>query len=339
MEKIVNQSSKKIRALGLCSGGLDSILSALVLKEQGIGVEWVVFETPFFSTEKAEKASRMTQIPLTVVNITEIYLPMLKNPPAGYGKQMNPCMDCHALMFYQAGKIMESRGIDFLFSGEVLGQRPKSQTKNSLRYVEKHSGYAGYILRPLSAKKLPETVPEEKQLVDRNRLYDLSGRSRKSQMKLAEKFSVTDYPAPAGGCLLTEKAYSQKLKDLLDHEHFDNPVSERDLHLLKPGRHFRLNPRTKIIVGRTSEDNRDILAYYNREKDVRMKTKDHPGPTVLMPGGGDRPEVLLAASVCAAYSKAPDNRMVSVKVTHAQGREHVDVLSLEPGMYKKFRIN
>ena len=171
----MNLSSGKVRALGLCSGGLDSMLSALVLREQGIEVEWITFETPFFNAKKARKASQMTGIPLTVKPIFPVYMKMLKNPPAGYGKHMNPCMDCHALMFKLAGEMMQENQFDFLFSGEVAGQRPMSQNKTSLRYVEKHSGFEGYILRPLSAKNLPETIPEKKGLINRELLLDIQG--------------------------------------------------------------------------------------------------------------------------------------------------------------------
>ena len=183
----MNLHPGKVSALGLCSGGLDSLLSALILRKQGITVEWVSFETPFFSSEKARQASRITGIPIIVKNITTTYLKMLKNPPCGYGKYMNPCIDCHALMFRLAGSIMKEKGFDFLFSGEVLGQRPMSQNAQSLRYVEKQSGFDGYILRPLSAKKLPETIPEKEGLVNRDLLFDISGRSRKSQIKLAKR--------------------------------------------------------------------------------------------------------------------------------------------------------
>ena len=201
----MNLHQRKVRALGLCSGGLDSILSALVLRKQEIEVEWINFETPFFSSASARQAAYITKTPITVKNITRAYLKMLKNPPCGYGKHMNPCLDCHALMFKLAGTVMKDNRFDFLFSGEVLGQRPMSQTKPSLRYVEKQSGFDGYILRPLSAKRLPVTIPEKEGLVNRGLLLDISGRSRKAQIKLAEKFGVTDYPAPAGGCLLTDK--------------------------------------------------------------------------------------------------------------------------------------
>jgi len=197
--------------LGLCSGGLDSRLAALVLRNQGIEVEWITFSTPFFSAAKAQQASQLLNIPLRVKNITQTYLKMLNNPHCGFGKQMNPCLDCHALMFREAGAIMKAEKFDFLFSGEVLGQRPMSQTKPSLRYVEKNSGFEGYILRPLCAKRLTETIPEREGIVDRELLLDISGRSRKRQIKLAAEFGLKDYPAPAGGCLLTDKNFSIRL--------------------------------------------------------------------------------------------------------------------------------
>ena len=225
-----------------CSGGLDSMLSGLILRDQGIDVEWVTFETPFFHAKKARKASKMTDIFLTIKPIFPVYMKMLKNPPAGYGKHMNPCMDCHALMFKLAGEMMQEQGFDFLFSGEVLGQRPMSQNKTSLRYVEKHSGFEGYILRPLCAKKLPETIPEKEGLVDRQLLLDIAGRSRKRQIDLANRFGITDYPAPAGGCLLTDKGFSDRLRDLFQYK---ETCTEAELHLLKFGRHLRLNPETK----------------------------------------------------------------------------------------------
>jgi tRNA U34 2-thiouridine synthase MnmA/TrmU len=214
----MEKKNKQVRALGLCSGGLDSMMSGLVLRQQGIEVEWVSFETPFFNAAKARKASEMTGIPLTVKPIYNIYIKMLKHPPAGYGKYMNPCMDCHTLMFKLAGEMMPQGNFDFLFSGEVLGQRPMSQNKQALGYVAKHSGHKGYILRPLSAKNLPETIPEKEGLVDREQLLDIAGRGRKRQMELAKNFGISDYPAPAGGCLLTDKNYSIRLREIFEHQ-------------------------------------------------------------------------------------------------------------------------
>ena len=321
--------------MGLCSGGLDSMLAGLVLREQGIEVEWVTFETPFFNAAKARKASQTTGIPLTVKPIYPVYIGMLKNPPAGYGKYMNPCMDCHALMFRMAGEIMQQRKFDFLFSGEVLGQRPMSQTKTSLRYVEKHSGFEGYVLRPLTAKNLPETIPEKEGLVDRERLLDIAGRGRKAQIQLAKKFGITDYPAPAGGCLLTDVGYTKRLRDLFDHQ--DN-CTEEELHLLKFGRHYRLNPQTKLIVGRTEKDNENILKYHNPQTDAVIDVKDYPSPIGLVPHGGAKDSILLAASICTGYSKAPKMAPVEVVVNTANKKETIKVIALQPDDVRKLLI-
>jgi tRNA-uridine 2-sulfurtransferase len=312
----MNLISKKAKGLGLCSGGLDSILAALVLREQGVGVFWVAFETPFFSADKARRASDQTGIPLMVVDITDRYLPMLKNPAGGYGKCMNPCMDCHALMFRIAGEIMMDKGYDFLFSGEVMGQRPMSQTKNSLRYVEKRSGFDGHILRPLSAKLLPETFMEQKGLVCREMLLDFSGRSRKPQMDLAKKFGIMEYPTPAGGCLLTDKGFSMRLKDLFEHQQV---YSKSELHLLKYGRHLRLDHTAKVVVGRDLKDNELILSCYRPEKDILIKMKNFPGPVGLIPNGCNELILERAASICAGYSKAPKDKLVEICVTLPTG--------------------
>ena len=331
----MSNQSKTVRALGLCSGGLDSTLAGLVLRDQGIDVEWITFETPFFTADKARKASEKTGIPLTVKPIYPVYINMLKNPPAGYGKQMNPCMDCHALMFKLAGQMMKEKNFDFLFSGEVLGQRPMSQTRSSLQYVEKHSGYKGYILRPLSAKNLPETIPEKEGLVDRVRLLDLAGRGRKPQIALAKKFGLTDYPAPAGGCLLTDVGYSKRLKDLFAHQ---DECTEEELHLLKYGRHFRLNPDTKLIVGRTEKDNESILKYHNPQTDTVIDVKDHPSPIALVPRGGPKEVIYLARSICVGYSKASNLTPIDVVVKTPQSQQTIKVIGIPTADFKKLLI-
>jgi len=323
----MNVNQEKVKALGLCSGGLDSILAAIVLKKLGIDVEWISFETPFFSADKAKIAAGLVQIPLMVKNITAIYMQMLKNPNCGYGKNMNPCMDCHALMFRLAGEIMAEKGFHFLFSGEVLGQRPMSQTRPSLKYVEKHSGMRGHILRPLSARKLDETIPERKGWVDRSKLYDISGRGRKRQIELAREFGVTDYPAPAGGCLLTDKGYCHRLKDLLAHT--DN-VSKNELMLLKFGRHFRTPAGTKIIIGRTMEDNENILKYYDPQSDIMMRVNNFPSPTVLVSGSASEGELYLAASMCAGYAKLPEEVSAEVTVAGTKGYKTLLVFPVKP---------
>ena len=332
----MNTTTPKARALGLCSGGLDSTLAGVVLREQGIEVEWITFETPFFSAAKALKASKMTGIPLTVKPIYPVYIEMLKNPPAGYGKYMNPCMDCHALMFRLAGEIMREKKFDFLFSGEVLGQRPMSQTKTSLRYVEKHSGFDGYIVRPLSAKNLPETIPEKEGLVNRDMLLDFKGRGRKAQIRLAAEYGIEDYPAPAGGCLLTDKQYTNRLRDLFDHQ---QTCTEEELHLLKYGRHYRLNPQTKLIVGRTEKDNENILKYHDPARDIVIDVKDYASPIALIPRGAEQNAILLAASICTGYSKAPKLALVEVLVKIAKKQETIKVIALQPEDVRKLMIN
>ena len=313
---------KAVRALGLCSGGLDSILAGLVLKQQDVDVAWITFETPFFSADKARAAAQQTGIPLIVREITPAYLEMLRNPPCGYGRYMNPCMDCHALMFRLAGEWMRHQGFDFLFSGEVVGQRPMSQTKSSLRYVEKHSGFDGYILRPLSARNLPATIPEQRGWVDRERLLDLSGRSRKPQIQLAAEFGITEYPTPAGGCLLTDPGYARRLKDLFAHQ---VQTSNQDLELLKHGRHFRLDASTKIIVGRTQKDNQRIEALHDDVADIHLKVKDFPGPFVAVRGRPSPEALHQAAAICAGYSKAAREAEVIVLASGPDGQQTLRV--------------
>ncbi len=324
----MNENKKKGKALGLCSGGLDSMLSGVVLMRQGVEVVWVSFETPFFSAEKSRRASDITGIPLIVEDIFDRYLPMLKNPPAGYGRYMNPCMDCHALMFRIAAEIMPEIGADFLFSGEVMGQRPMSQTKASLRYVEKYSGCEGRILRPLSARRLPETEMEKTGLVDREQLFDFTGRSRKPQIRLAREWGIVDYPAPAGGCRLTDPNYAKRVKDLLDH---DDTVARNDFELLKHGRHIRLSTRAKLVAGRNLADNENIVALYRPEKDISIFIPDIPGPVCLIPGGADDAMVGLGAAVCAGYSKAPAGEPVQARIESPSGAALLSVIPAKPG--------
>ena len=318
---------KAVRALGLCSGGLDSILAGLVLRQQAIEVTWITFETPFFSAVKARAAARQTGIPLIVREITPTYLEMLRNPPSGYGRYMNPCMDCHALMFRLAGEWMRAQGFDFLFSGEVVGQRPMSQTKSSLRYVEKHSGFDGYILRPLSARNLPATIPEKEGWVNREGLLDLSGRSRKPQIKLAVEFGIKDYPAPAGGCLLTDPGYARRLKDLFVHQ---SETSTADLELLKHGRHFRLDAVTKIIVGRTQRDNERIEDIHARDGETTLRVMDFPGPVVAVRGRPSASILQQAVAICAGYSKASRESVVKVLVSGTDGQQVFETRPIPP---------
>jgi len=329
------KTTRQVKALGLCSGGLDSILSALMLKDQDIDVTWISFETPFFDAKAAKKASKQTGIPLIVKDITDDYMEMMKAPRAGFGKNMNPCMDCHTLMFAKAGAMMAQIGADFLFSGEVVGQRPKSQTKNSLRYVEKNSGYDGLILRPLSAGILPETVPEQKGLVDRSRLESISGRSRKPQTALAKKYGITEYPSPAGGCLLTDKGFSQRLRDLL---YVQKTQSKTQLLLLQHGRHFRLDSRSKLVVGRNKAENKRIMDLYDPQSHIRLRSSHLPGPDALVFGQPDEAALHLAARITSGYTKASAGALTTISVFEKQGTREIEVITPESGAFHDLLI-
>ena len=298
------------RAISLLSGGLDSILAVKVLQEQGIEILTVTFVTPFFGSARAEEAAAQLSIPLRVIDIAEDHLEMVKSPPHGYGRTMNPCIDCHTLMLNRAGRLMETEGYDFLFTGEVLGERPMSQNLHALRLVAEGSGYADFIVRPLSAQLLPETKVEREKLVDRSRLLSFSGRNRNPQMTLAAAFGIANYPTPAGGCLLTEKQFSLRLADLLTH----NPQADvRDAEFLKVGRHFRFNEITKFVCGRNHNEN-ERLRQLARPGDVLLSSLDVPGPTAVLIGPGDSQTIELASSLVVRYSDVPEGALGKVSV-------------------------
>ncbi|MBI5583625.1 MAG: tRNA 4-thiouridine(8) synthase ThiI [Deltaproteobacteria bacterium] len=299
------------RALGLLSGGLDSMLAARLLSDLSIEVLGLSFVTPFFGPDKARKAAKQLQIPLTIIDLTTLHWAMLKNPRHGFGKNLNPCIDCHALMLQEAGKLLGPLDADFLFTGEVLGQRPFSQTKPSLRAVEKTSGYVDLILRPLSALLLPETRPEREGLVDRSRLLDISGRSRKRQMALAEQYGLKDYPNPAGGCLLTDPLFSRRLKELWQHA----PDPDlREVALLKVGRHFRLASRCKVVIGRNQKEN-ELLEDRAAPEDGKARTLGFPGPLALAVGRPEPGDWEQVARLTAAYSDGPTGQPLAVQLT------------------------
>ncbi len=289
--------------MGLFSGGLDSMLAALVLRAQGVEVTGLIWVTPFFTSERAEASAAAIELPIIIEDLTDRYLHLLYAPPRGFGKWMNPCIDCHLLMLREAGKIMARQGFDFLFTGEVVGQRPFSQNKGSLNHIARESGYGDVLLRPLSARLLKTTRPEQEGLVDRERLLNISGRGRKRQMELAAQFGITSYPAPAGGCLLTNPGYSARVRDLVQHRP-ESELSRRDLELLKWGRHFRVEVATKIIVGRDQRDN-EALEQLVRPGDVTLRAEIYPGPLVVIPQAREDTDLSLAAALCASYSNAP----------------------------------
>jgi tRNA-uridine 2-sulfurtransferase len=303
-----------MKALCVYSGGLDSTLAAAVMRAQFIEVLALFFETPFFSSSRARKSAQASGLPFRVVNITKRHLEILKNPRHGYGRHMNPCIDCHALMFRIAGELLEEEGARFVFTGEVLGQRPMSQNRGALNLIARESGLGERLLRPLSAKHLPMTLPEKEGWVDRDQLLDFNGRSRKPQMALARRLNITEYPAPAGGCLLTEKGFSNRLRDLLSSK---SDPEIREFELLKIGRHFRVAPHCKLIVGRNKIEN-DAIGALVGDQDVVLDTLSAPGPTVLMSGKGSDDVLPLAAAVTAAYSDAQGQVEVQLKVRNGR---------------------
>lgn len=326
--------TKTLRALGLFSGGLDSLLAACVLGEQGIEVAGVVFITPFFGAERARQSAAQIGLSLIEQDITEAFYPLLTEPPHGFGSRHNPCIDCHILMLRQAGALMEAQGFDFLFTGEVLGQRPMSQQRGTLTLIARQSGYADLILRPLSAKLLAPTRPELLGWVDRERLLDLRGRGRKRQMELAAHFGMVNYPAPAGGCLLTDPGYAARLKELLATN--DRPA-RRDLELLRWGRHFRLPGGAKVVVGRTHEEN-EAMGRLLAPEDAALRVQGFPGPLVLIPGGADQTGMDKAALLAASYSDAPQGHEVIVNARQAGKTSVLKAVTAAKGDFKEWLL-
>jgi tRNA U34 2-thiouridine synthase MnmA/TrmU len=235
---------------------------------------------------------------LRVIDFSKEHLELVKNPKYGYGKAMNPCLDCHILMLKKLKEIMEKENFDFVATGEVLGERPMSQTKRGLKIVEEESSLKGYLLRPLSAKLLEETIPEKKKLVDREKLFDIKGRSRKRQIELAKKFGIESYPTPAGGCLLTDLEFGKKLRELL--KIFPN-CDGNDIELLKNGRQFWFG-KIKIVVGRNEEENLN-LKKLARENDVLVELTNYPGPLTLIRNYGEKKISKLAIEKAKELTK------------------------------------
>ena len=319
-----------MKALCVFSGGLDSMLAAELIRAQGIDVLALFFQTPFFGSKTAKKSALSTDLPFRVVDITDRHLKVVKAPRHGYGGNMNPCIDCHALMFRIAGEMLEEEQAGFVLTGEVLGQRPMSQNKQSLDLVARESGLDGLLLRPLTAKCLQETIPEQKGWVKRDLLMDFQGRTRKPQIDLARKLNIEGYPAPAGGCILTEKAFSRRLKDLFSHNTNAGP---REIELLKLGRHFRISPDLKLVAGRNKRENQAIQDL-SGDKDLILTTISVPGPTVLVSGDVSEETLQLSAGITLAYSDATNDRTTDVMV---KGRMGEEIISATVRDKKEFR--
>lgn len=288
------------KALGLVSGGLDSILATALLRRAGVEVTGLCLVTPFFDAVKARQAAELYGFVLITLDVGQEHLEqVVKSPRYGYGGNMNPCIDCHAYMLQKAGQIMEKQGYDFLFTGEVLGQRPMSQNAGALKTVAKASGYGQFVLRPLSAQCLEPTAMEQSGLVDREKLAAISGRGRKMQMQLANELGIAHYPAPAGGCLLTDPGFSRRLRDLLDYQ---PDCTALDAQLLKYGRHFRLSPQAKLVIGRNQADNTALASLLAQAENwLELRLAHGPGPLGIYVGPAPG-QLNLAAALMAAYA-------------------------------------
>jgi tRNA-specific 2-thiouridylase len=299
---------KKTKAVSLFSGGLDSILATKLILNQGVDVVALNFASPFCLCEKDGRsvtgAAEKLGVTLKVVNAGDDYLKMVQKPKHGYGKNMNPCIDCRIFIIKKAKKVAEEIDASFIFTGEVLDERPMSQHFKAMKTIEEEAGLKGRILRPLSARLLPETIVEKKGLVDRKKLLGIHGRSRKPQIKLAEKFNVNDYPGPAGGCLLTYKEYANKLRDLFQHK---KRCSMADVALLKVGRHFRLD-KNKIIVGRNEAENKLLTANRGRN-DYYFEVPDIGSPITVLQGAKTKKAISTAAALTAFYSDAKSSEV------------------------------
>ena len=321
------------RAVALISGGLDSMLAAKVVMEQGVHVEGVNFYTGF-CVEGHTHAIRRTDkdkqkrnnalwvaeqlgIKLHIVDIVEEYKDVVLNPQYGYGANLNPCLDCKIFMVRKAKEWIEAHGFDFVITGEVIGQRPKSQRKETMPIVQRDAGIEDRLLRPLCAKNLPPTLAEKEGWVDRASLYDFSGRSRKPQMALAAKFGFSDYAQPAGGCcFLTDEKYSIKLSDLWKsqgNKHYELD----DIMLLKIGRHIRPAAGFKLIVAREEGEGKFLQGY--RKQYPHLNTTSHLGPLTLVDGEMNESELTLAARIVARYSQGKHAEQVEVEYTPPQG--------------------
>jgi len=306
-----------MKAVALLSGGLDSMLAVCLVRRQGIeplGLSLVsVFHSNDGSGEEelsAVKAARRLGIDLELLPASESMLEVVRHPRYGYGSGVNPCIDCRISMLKSAREYMAKTGARFIVTGEVLGQRPMSQRVDAMKLIDKQTRLEGLIVRPLSAKALPPTVPELEGWVDREGFLDITGRSRKVQMRLADELGVTDYPTPAGGCLLTDPAFTRKMRDLLDH----GDVTIEDVRSLRVGRHFRLDDRTKVAVGRNQADNDKITALAGAG-DVLLESMNVPGPTALLRGNASHENVLTAAKLVARYSKTRGASETVVKIS------------------------
>lgn len=339
---ITHHSSQPVKAVALYSGGLDSTLAILTVMKQGIEVKAVTFLN-HFGCDISDKSScsknpfaaaQQFGFEVKLCHLSDKFINIVKNPKFGHGKNMNPCMDCRILMLREAREFMAMVNADFIITGEVLGQRPMSQRRDALDIIDRETGLRGLILRPLTAKLLKPTIPEQKGIVNRELLHGFGGRTRKPQMALAAEFGLVDYPLPASGCLLTEPNYSYRLSESLAH---DNYPSLDDLHLLRVGRHFRLSNTCKVIVGRDEAENNVLLTILGG-KGRFLTVEEHAGPIAVIRGEADDELTGIAASLCAGYSDGKHLPELKVKVWNGDDARYLTVQPAEKKIIDQYRI-
>ena len=301
------------QAVALFSRGLDSILAVKIMQQQHIAIQGIFFTTPFFNTgvrgqenEFIAKIAKDYGIPLCVIDISTEFLELLAAPAHGYGKNFNPCIDCKLLMVRSAKTYAAKWGASFIVTGEVLGQRPFSQRRDTMRIIERDSETTGMLLRPLSAKLLTETIPEQEGLVDRTKLFDFSGRGRKPQLRLAAELGIDNFPTPAGGCLLTDPAYAKRIKTLYTHE---QRPDARDVEMLKYGRFYHFPPAGFLVIGRNQSENKQLLQLVDT-KIIIMRLGEMPGPIGIFSGSEE--QMPTAASLLISHSKARNKTNVLI---------------------------
>ena len=315
------QITEKPQVVALFSDGLDSILAIKIIQQQGLKVQAIKFITPFFGydikgrePEFCDKVKTAYTIDLSIIDLTDDYLRMLAAPQYGYGKNFNPCLDCKIMMLSQARILAETWQASSIVTGEVVGQRPFSQRRDTMRRIEKLSLTEGLLLRPLSAKLLAPTKAEELGLINRDQLFDFSGRGRKPQIALAKKLKITNYPTPAGGCLLTDPGFAKRVKTLYQESTIPTAA---DLNLLKFGRFYPLEEASNfIIVGRHRDDNQQLLKTADHNYFI-LHLAEMAGPVVILKG--EKKHLPFAAEKLCLHSKAKD--LSSVKVEWQMGSE------------------
>ena len=344
------------KAVALLSGGLDSTLAIKLMLEQGVEVHALNFLTIFCNCtskgcrHQATKVAEEFKIPIKVMNITEEYMEVVKNPKHPRGRNMNPCIDCRIFTFKKAKEFMKEIGASFIVTGEVTGQRPMSQRKQAILTIEKESELEGLIVRPLSAKFFEPTLPEQAGIIDRARLLDIEGRQRIRQMALAKDFGINDYPCPAGGCLLTDTCFSARIKDLFKYiPEYD--IS--DLHLLKIGRHFRISDNLKLIIGRDEKENEKLMTFA-KDGDIifdildipspiglARRSKANPSPVIASPPRRTKQsrDIELIASILARYSDSNGKSVtVSYKILPSQEWRNIPASPASEEFLTSFRI-